>query len=356
MYFPHVLSSKATSHCYILTNEVKIVLIDDGVGLPTLDGYGVLKPLRGMSYPPRNGEKELPWYQSANGHGTTMAKMIVRINPFVLLYVIRIHETTSYTSGVVKRSIFARSAGDAIEAAIQKRPDIISMSWTIKRFIKEVKQDSYQTEKKSADEDDIDFLADAIKKAKAKGILMFCSASDNIEHRAMESLPYSAAPESIFRIGSATSSGQRDALSEDRQHINYFFPGINVGESRNPRSTAPIQYHDGSSVATALAAGLASLILHCTRVLAHCSENKIANQQLFCDLAKKLPLPEHMKTAFNSIHEGKTEADDPKFLPVWIQFKEDYSKTIKNSLSHDEKLKILERIIKNICRKVGVQD
>ncbi|EGU74738.1 hypothetical protein FOXB_14754 [Fusarium oxysporum f. sp. conglutinans Fo5176] len=324
--------------------QTRIALIDDGIDLSSLQTYnGIVKP-RGMSYPLRDGPKELPWHQSTNKHGTLMANMIVHINPYVVLDVIRIEETTDGDN----RSIYARSAAEAIEAAVHRKADIISMSWTIRKPEKKVSKEgseSIQTERRTADEIDIETLEKAIQKAKEEGTLMFCSASDNIVFRGVDNLPFSAAKDSIFRIGSATSLGQRDSATEDKKTISYFFPGNQVALPKDPRLGGEVELHDGSSVATALAAGLASLILHCTRLLA--ARNR-PSAKTFTDWAEKLRRPEYMKRAFNGIH--KDSSDDEKFLPVWDRFSEDCSAKIRRVTSKDAKLDILEQVMDGICR------
>lgn len=58
-----------------------------------------------------------------------MANMILRVNPWVDLYVIRLHCAVNHNQG---RTISAPSAAQAIKAAIDLKVKIISVSWTIK--------------------------------------------------------------------------------------------------------------------------------------------------------------------------------------------------------------------------------
>lgn len=139
----------------------------------------------GLSYCPPDGRTERPWHQSTNGHGTVMANMIVRINPWVSLDVMKIHESTSHSPGSKTRTIYADSAARAIEGAIIRKADIISMSWTIRKLIKKttilpsVLDIGVNEEHKiSPEEVAMDALQKAIEKAKSHNILGKFAALD----------------------------------------------------------------------------------------------------------------------------------------------------------------------------------
>ncbi|TDZ13599.1 hypothetical protein C8035_v004260 [Colletotrichum spinosum] len=307
--------------------RVKVALVDDGINLGNLHMYNGNVKVTGLSFFPREYGSENPWHCSNTGHGTILANMIVRVNPRVHLCVLRVHDVATRDGG---RNIFARSAARAIKSAIEQDVDVICMSWTIKTRIErstaQLRGDGREistADKEKPELTDIQRLEKAIDAAKEAGILMFCSASDDIMASAMDTLPYRKQPEYIFRIGAAQSLGQQDPHSEDVKRIDYFFPGHQVAEARNPRSNQAVEYHDGSSIGTALAAGLASLIIHCAR-LAHYSYEKrkargVSGRNPYDGLDRALREQASMKMALDNIKKNHSPGHE-KFLPVWNVF------------------------------------
>lgn len=322
--------------------------------------YNILLPT-GVSYYPPDRNIEHPWHQSTNGHGTVMANMISRINPYTCLEVMRIEDGIDYMPGGVSRTISAQSAANAIEGAVLRKADIISMSWTIRNTLAKISahtssinMGTYSGERKrTPDEIAIEALQTAIGSAKSSGILMFCSAADDIQLLGKDLLPFSAAPECIFRIGAALPKGQRDPMSEDVKKISYFFPGNQVAEARNPRSAEPVKYHDGSSVSTALGAGLASLIMYCTNVMAtyHKAKAKAhdsVTHQTFADWRESLKIDRNMRHAFDNINDESNE--DAKFLPVWTLFGDATEKI--NKAQGEQKIRELDTLVRQLCHKI----
>ncbi|KAK2024170.1 hypothetical protein LX32DRAFT_706129 [Colletotrichum zoysiae] len=355
--FPSLKDTKA--------QRLKLALVDDGINLGNLDMYNGIVNVTGLSFCSQESGSERPWHFSSTGHGTILANMIVRVNPWVELYVIRVQDEASRSGA--GRNIFARSAAKAIEAAVDLQVDIISMSWTIKnkaaggahaapmggggggvggRAATATTGEAY----------DIRALERAIDLAAGKGILMFCSASDDIQAGAMDTLPYQKQPGAIFRIGAALPMGQRDPQSEDVRNIDYYFPGNQVAEAKNPRSAEPVKYHDGSSVGTALAAGLASLIIYCARLMEyHKAEkrerNGVRGSTPYASLAERLKHHRSMKQALDNIKSSKWE--DPKYLPVWDVFG-NRADWIKDALNEEEKWERLGKLVDQLG--VGIED
>lgn len=194
-------------------------------------------------------------------------------------------------------------------------------------------------------------LEEAIKAAAQANIIMFCSASDDIQAGGKDSLPFRAAPDYIFRIGAAPAQGQRDPHSEDTNHISYFFPGNQVAEPWNPRSADTVRYHDGSSVATALAAGLASLIIYCTTVVRayHEVRTSPAKAQSYSRFSGALKLRKGMKAAFDNI-ESESWAENKKYLPVWAVFGVAADKIVASE--GDKKLDELDVLVTDLCSRI----
>lgn len=282
-----------------------------------------------------------------------MANMITRVNPWVSLCVMRVQDGAAADGS---RTIFADSAASAIRGAIGRKVNIISMSWTIQAKIKsELARDSDLRPKKDADintERAIESLEKAVKAAADAKILMFCSASDDIQSDAMSSLPYKAAPVSIFRIGAADRNGQRDPTSEDTQRIDWFMPGNQVAEAANPKSHSQIRWHTGSSVSTALAAGLASLIIYCTHLLrAHYEHTGQTTQATeAARMAEALQIPTGLRRAFDSIDSSTWP--DKKFLPVWETFRHATADLNRQTTDHS-RIEVLKRLVTQLCAKIG---
>jgi hypothetical protein len=299
--------------------KVKIALIDDGVRLDKLNTYFQDVEASGLSYYSGSEHTEEPWHHSTHGHGTVMANMITRINPWVSLCVLRVYEVLSKDGN---RMITPHSAALAIRAAIGRKVNIISMSWTLlakKResgFVGPSSKDLAESER----DPDLEDLRAAIGEAVKAKILIFCSANDDISLKAKDFLPYQKASNYIFRIGAADPHGKPDNVSEDYDAMNFYLPGNNVAETENPTAVTPIKYHTGASVSTALAAGLASLIIYCG-TLGQVYYDSIGDKQRAEEFARKrngLKERNNLETAFQSIKfEGW---DRPKYLPVWGEF------------------------------------
>ncbi|OAG40477.1 hypothetical protein AYO21_05377 [Fonsecaea monophora] len=337
--------------------RIKVALIDDGVDLSNLDTYGKVVKASGLSYCPPSKRMEKPWHESTNGHGTIMANMIVRINPWVSLDVMRIHDSKWHHPDGEVRTINAGSAAKAIEGAILRQADIISMSWTIRNLAqKQSASSSNQNDKsgkdeiKSPQEIAINALQTAIDRAREAKILMFCSAADDIKILGKDSLPFSRAPDYIFRIGAALNKGQRDPESEDPKSMTYYFPGNQVAEEWNPRSGKTVQYHNGSSVSTALAAGFASLIMYMNNMM-RARYKPIRTEpkeyDTFDEWARGLKDSGNMRRAFNN-NNNRRPNTDPKFLPVWSTFGE-VAERINNEIDRERKLGELEKLVRSLC-------
>ena len=162
------------------------------------------------------------------------------------------------------------------------------MSWTIN-----------QTDR---NKDDIERLTAAIKVAVSRRILLFCSVSDQgVKSDGL--FPANCDRGNIFQIGAATVSGKTwDWVGAN--DVDFIFPGTGLRvDTRNPqeRSLKPIS---GSSLATALASGLAALILYCVGL----------NNPQELELVRTYTT---MKQAFHTISK---DGDKSKYIPVWDLF------------------------------------
>lgn len=101
----------------------------------------------------------------------------------------------------------------------------------------------------------------AIKRACEFGILLFASASHS------DALTLPAGFREVFSIGAATAMGKSSSWIDGRR-IDFILPGSEPG--MKPHSTDAEDLDNGivpgSSIATALAAGLAGMILYCVEI------------------------------------------------------------------------------------------
>lgn len=332
--------------CIIL----QVALIDDGIDRTNLFTYDKRVEVTGMSYWGSSSGRALPnpsWHQSTHGHGTIMANSIVRVNPWVSLYAMRIQDEDDIgPRNDISIRIHAGTAARAIEDAIIRKVDIISISWTIRNLANQDARAFHGHEAES-----IDALKKAIDNAKEQGILIFCSASDDIQKKGADTLPYSQARDYAFRIGAADAYGWSDKATEDQKTIDYFFPGNQVADDFNPRAvrTSELKYRDGSSVATALAAGLASLILYLTNVMRVYYRSDRRNDDRFARYSDLLRKRDGLKKAFENVVNTDDDYKDKKFLPVWGLFGTKAKEILDRGKDIAEKWEILD----DLCTKLA---
>jgi hypothetical protein len=198
----------------------------------------------------------------------------------------------------------------AVRAAIDKQVHIISMSWTIER-----------TPHNSTD---IHELESAIEAAARAGILMFCAANDQGIARDYSFPAACGGTKHLFKIGAAEASGAVWKWVGDPADVDFIFPGHNVVKERpNDAPLEKCKTLTGSSVATAIAAGLAALVLYCVQLGA--LNTQALNQQqgqggnaVTMEDFKAIKGHERMKEAFLAI--GTSQASGNKYVEVWDVF------------------------------------
>ncbi|PSN59993.1 subtilisin-like protein [Corynespora cassiicola Philippines] len=227
--------------------QVKVAIIDDCVDA-SLDILGPNVIASGMTFCPHQNSDFLvnPYFAPSGKHSTQMATLIAKVCPNVRLYIARLNESTIFDRG--RRQITAKSAAEAVNWAVECGVDIISMSWTIE-----------------GENESIPELEAAIMNAERKDIVMFCSASDQ-GHNSNAQSCYPGSWMKCIRIGAATSTGEKVTWVPDFQY-DFLFPGKNIPFMDNEGKVQ--SYESGSSLATALAAGLAGTLLFCSRLLIH---------------------------------------------------------------------------------------
>ncbi|OGM45281.1 hypothetical protein ABOM_006411 [Aspergillus bombycis] len=224
-------------------NSRKVAVIDDEIDKPREDFEDSV--VEGIScFSPRkdNIAGTRQYYFSTNGHGTLMAKRVRRLWPKVKLCIVRLDQEINGEPTI-------ESAIKAISWATAIGVDIISMSWTFPE-LKNIESRR---------------LGEVIDEAHKKKILTLASVSDQGYNRPDMSFPGKIP--GVFRIGAARDSGVPDDLA---QGYEFLFPGgssvTNVRQREKDNTGANSKLAQGSSFATAVASGLAALILHCAEL------------------------------------------------------------------------------------------
>lgn len=162
----------------------------------------------------------------------------------------------------------------------------------------------------------------SIRKAYNHNITMFCAASDhgmNSESAAADDIP--AAFLEPIKIGAAKADGT-PWTRVGREQVQYYLPGHKV--VLDGYQPAKGQFQSGSSLATAVAAGLAALLQYCTSIG---SDNT--------DKTKTCPglTPSKTRRAFSKLSPNPTFLEvkdhfDVKELDYPEQVKERYRKIV----------------------------
>lgn len=213
---------------------------------------------------------------------------------------------------------------------MKKKVHIISMSWTI---------DPPEDEEVKAE------LEKAILEADRANILMFCSAADQ-GAKQTDTYP-SKATQRIFTIGAAGPSGETNVWVGNPDKVDFTFPGDRV-EILDGAAAGPAKEMSGSSVATALAAGFAALVLYCVQVrLWHAPMSEKSQVRREFEALKKY---DQLTKAFrNSI--GTSPESKYKFITVWDVF----GGAVEDRHKYDDPDRLVEviaRIGARLCLRV----
>ncbi|EEU47184.1 uncharacterized protein NECHADRAFT_77386 [Fusarium vanettenii 77-13-4] len=230
--------------------RVKVGLIDDGVDVH----LGDLKDKVKAGWPTEKPtSSRVPFYQSAEGHGTTMARLIATACPHVDLYVAKLEslnrvilrdEPGKLIDNANRKDWIstADEAASAIKWAREQKVDIISMSWS---FIATTQNQAH-----------LERLTQELQSAANEHIILYCAAADQGMYGSRKSLYPANAGANIKVVGSATETGHSSSFV-NQGLVDYLFPGEEIKGIGNRK---------GSSAATALAAGFAALVIWCHEV------------------------------------------------------------------------------------------
>ncbi|KAK0655666.1 hypothetical protein B0T16DRAFT_451309 [Cercophora newfieldiana] len=272
--------------------DIIVAVIDDGVDTTVEQLSQRVLAGRTFSYDEER-DRVRPWYVSENNHGTIMASMIVRVCPMAKIYPIRLSTGRGGT-------IDPMSAAKAIEAALDRGADIISMSWT-------VSPPPAQSPLKAA------FDA-ALQRAIDSNVLMFCSAKDS-GHVSDQYYPAGYRPDSVVKVGAANPTGLAYDWAGSLDRLDFIFPGVEVVQQHGagaPAGISKLTAETGSSVATALGAGLAALIMCCARIALVTGTVGLTSADV-----ERLRKRDVMVETIARFGRSTSDKADGKFIEVW---------------------------------------
>ncbi|RYO85041.1 hypothetical protein DL766_007923 [Monosporascus sp. MC13-8B] len=247
--------------------HVKVALLDDGVD-PTYERNG--ENLYHAGWPsvdsgePEQGSRS--FYVSTNQHGSKMAWLIRQVCPFVTIHVAKLDVNSG--EGLRQRSFSLQQAtkgqavprpnarssttdlcgNKAIYWAKDQGVDIISMSWNARRV---------SPATGIGNDSDIHNLERAIDDAYFAKILMFGAACD-VKQSASSDKWVPCDNSKVFSIGATDMDFDVKKYVDLTKKVDYLFPGEYVLSQIEDAEV-------GNSGATALATGLAALVLFCMR-------------------------------------------------------------------------------------------
>ncbi|KAF5703617.1 peptidase S8 S53 subtilisin kexin sedolisin [Fusarium mundagurra] len=203
----------------LTVRPIRVALLDDGVTPSELVVPGVLKD--GWPLPSTSRLHSFkPYYSSEQGHGTKMARLLYFMCPFISIYVAKIDMYREHDASAAMQSTGLSSGPGSNQNAITS-------------------------------------LERAIQAAANDDILLFCAVQDSSHYESnTQSFPQKSDTKKLIIVGSADEDGDRSKFVNENS-FNYLFPGeIVIPEILT-------EDDKGSSVATAVAAGTAAMILWC---------------------------------------------------------------------------------------------
>ncbi|KAM0490403.1 hypothetical protein ACHAP8_011620 [Fusarium lateritium] len=326
-------------------SPVEVALIDDGVDITHPDLNDIKdRRIFGKSFDSEGGSSNNrvpPYWSSSSGHGTLMAKFIHKVCPSAIIHVIKLE--TVWAANSKKVQIKPESAIKAINYAAERGSQIICMSWTIKPPEGELRNRFNAAVQNAVDN---------------HGILMFCSTSDQGKSADIN-YPHQSNRQ-CFRIGGAKATGTMLDTVGDPHAVDFIFPGheVVISSREDDSSAQKFEPHTGSSVANALATGLAALVIECVR-LSVIYNRELAKQgqqtvvafgysPIVEDDINKIRERARMEDAFHSI--GVNQNTNHKYIEVWNTF-DAVATNLKRSGTEYEKLRHIATLAEYFLKK-----
>ncbi|EPE29825.1 Subtilisin-like protein [Glarea lozoyensis ATCC 20868] len=228
-------------------------------------------------------DRTIDYWAAPGGRGTQMARLVCRICPAAKLYPIRLDEGSGKDG---EREIRLDSALNATDWAMQVPVHIISISWSINI--------------KGCSLEDISNFDNIILAAINKGITIFCAASDS--------------GKMTVKVADNENMPAKVSRSYHHRCCNLEWNSV-----RRWHQAAKAQPQSGSSLATAIAAGLGALLQYCVIIDGKTKKTdpELLTPDQMTTVLKRL-CPTYQKKKFPEV------ANNPMFrnagsLEVWTQ-------------------------------------
>lgn len=185
----------------------------------------------------------------------------------------------------------------AVNWAVSWDVQIISMSWTIKE--------------KPENAQGAENLRAAIEAAGKAGVVLFCSSDDKGMYEQAVALPASSQTTMIKKVGSCNENGNMSEFVNP-DNVDYLLPGEKLDEVIS--DGAVTKTDKGSSASTALASGLAALVLWCSELYGY-DKSDFKNERMYA-LFDKLKMESKSATAASLVNvtgllNDARETDNP---------------------------------------------
>ncbi|KAG8530272.1 uncharacterized protein KY384_004773 [Bacidia gigantensis] len=209
--------------------KVKLAILDSGIDAIYANSLNMKDKMRDWTGSPDGAH-------DTHGHGTHIAKLIIRVAPNIEIYVGKVFQ---------KAKGDERTAERAIDYCREKwEVNIISMSFGL------LERD--------------DQISAAIGRAYAVGILMFAAASNHSPMEGRHSIFPANIKGQVFKICSCDGHGIPSTFTPlpTSNDDNFMIIGESVGPaSKGKNSSDTLERRSGTSMATAIAAGIVALLL-----------------------------------------------------------------------------------------------
>ncbi|OCK77506.1 hypothetical protein K432DRAFT_427966 [Lepidopterella palustris CBS 459.81] len=302
-------------------NPIKVAIIDSGVYCFPDMRY----KWEGRSFIEDEVEQsaDTHWHSPSNSHGTMLARLIFEMNPWCKFYVGKVKH------GPHQGGVDIPTAIKALRWAGDQEVDVICLSWSI-------------TEEDAGSEN-FAGLSRAIADASSKA-LIFATTSD--EGSAAKA-PYPAKFEGRVLAITAADIENNKCKGADDKDTEFYLPseGFEVDGIPEYLEASCKKPAQGSSYATALAAGVAALFLTCVQLTYH-KGAQAHDDDAIHDMDNKITVYKNteMKKLFKNL--CGTGADDAKFVQPWKIFSREWNKkgprAKRTALKHE-----LEHIIRS---------
>ncbi|KAJ5100790.1 hypothetical protein N7456_006842 [Penicillium angulare] len=222
---------------------VKIAILDTGIDLghPEFrpfqnDGRVTAGHCRDFVNP---GESPI---SDSTGHGTHCAHLVLKVCQIAKLYIAKVFQTEQCDEGALER------IPAAIDWAVENEVDIIVMCFAFKKFHMKIDK--------------------AIREAKGKREFLIFAAASNNKHDDEDPVGFPASLRDVIRVNSCTHTGSQSTFSpgchdrmDNLNNLSIIGEELEAAFPEAKNDNKPLKRLSGTSMSTAILAGVAGLVL-----------------------------------------------------------------------------------------------